>query len=408
MDIKGNENTGGSSCFKSAFIHTLISTILIGAIAALLMLALPNWGLLDPVSRSFDSFSFTDLYYSLYRNSDNAKRNDRIVIIDTSHKTRGEIASTIDKLMAYEPATVGIDIIFDRPTGDTLGTQQLQNTVARHSNNLVAITKLLDYNDETQEFGTTSSSALDNELTHRAYSNLKSIGEGGYVRNYTLWRNVAGDTLGSFASVLASRYRVLFGGSAIAPEQVDGIIDFMPQRFNIINADSLHLYADEIMGRIVLLGNVSNEEDVHYTPMGKMNGTIIHAYTIDTLLDRPTHTVSSGWILALEALLLWGFVIVYWLISIACQRRNYKLLMAVVNWIYPVATALLVVCLSGWLFISSHHYVSPILLMAAMAMLPNTVELYMTLKDSFIKNLAWLDSRIKTLIEKIKTHCYEK
>ena len=408
MDSKENENTGGSSCLKSAFIHTLISTILIGAIAALLMLALPNWGLLDPVSRSFDSFSFTDLYYSLYRNSDNAKPNDRIVIIDTSHKTRGEIASTIDELMTYEPATVGIDIIFDRPTGDTLGTQQLRNTVARHSNNLVAITKLLNYNDATQQFESTSQSILDKELTQRAYSNLKSIGEGGYVRNYTLWRNVAGDTLGSFASVLASRYRVLFGGSAIAPELVDGIIDFMPQKFRMINADSLHLYADEIMGRIVLLGNVSNEEDVHYTPMGKMNGTIIHAYTIDTLLDRPTHTVSSGWILALEALLLWGFVLVYWLISIACQRRDYKLLMAVVNWIYPVATALLVVCLSGWLFISSHRYVSPILLMAAMAMLPNTVELYMTLKESFIKNLAWLDSRIKTLIEKIKTHCYEK
>lgn len=408
MDSKENENTGGSSCLKSAFIHTLISTILIGAIAALLMLALPNWGLLDPVSRSFDSFSFTDLYYSLYRNSDNAKPNDRIVIIDTSHKTRGEIASTIDELMTYEPTTMGIDIIFDRPTGDTLGTQQLRNTVARHSNNLVAITKLLNYNDATQQFESTSQSILDNELVHRAYSNLKSIGEGGYVRNYTLCRSVAGDTLGSFASVMASRYRVLFGGNAITPEQGDGIIDFMPQKFRIINADSLHLYADEIMGRIVLLGNVNNEEDVHYTPMGKMNGTIIHAYTIDTLLDRPTRTVSSGWILALEALLLWGFVIVYWLISMACQRRDYKLLMAVVNWIYPVATALLVVCLSGWLFISSHCYVSPILLMAAMAMLPNTVELYMTLKDSFIKNLACLDSRIKTLIEKIKTHCYEK
>ena len=402
MDSKEGNVTCRSTHAKSVCIHTLISTLLIGAIAALLMLALPNWGLLDPVSRSFDSFSFTDLYYSLYRNSDNAKPNDRIVIIDTSHKTRGEIASTIDGLMTYEPATVGIDIIFDRPTGDTLGTQQLQNTVARHGNNLVAITKLLNYNDATQQFECTSQSILDNELVHRAYSNLKSIGEGGYVRNYTLWRKVAGDTLGSFASVLASRYRVLFGGSAIAPEQVDGIIDFMPQKFRIINADSLHLYADEIMGRIVLLGNVNNEEDVHYTPMGKMNGTIIHAYTIDTLLDRPTRTVSNGWILPLEALLLWGFVIVYWLISMTCQRRDYKLLMAFFNWIYPVATALLVVCLSGWLFISSHRYVSPILLMAAMAMLPNTVELYVAMKDDCRKRFEtmWCSLKNKLVCKK--------
>ena len=408
MECKEKETTHGGFRLKAALTHTLISTLLIGTIAGLIMLVLPNWGLLDPVSRSFDSFSFTDLYYSLYRNSHDAKPNDRIVIIDTSNKTRGEIASAIERLINSSPAVVGIDIIFDRPTGDSLGTQLLQNTVARHSNNLVAITKLIDYNDNTQEFETTSPSILDEMLTHRAYSNLKSIGEGGYVRNYTTSRNVSGDTIHSFASMLASRYRVLFGGKATMHNQEDGIIDFMPQKFNIIKADSLHLYADEIVGRIVLLGNVSSEEDSHYTPMGKMNGTIIHAYAIDTLLDSPTRRVSNAWIIVIELLILWVCVAIYWLLSFACQKRDSKILMAFINWIYPVATALLIVCMSGWLFISSHLYVSPILLMATMALLPNTVELYLAVKDSFIKNLAWLNGHIKTLIEKIKTHCHEK
>lgn len=377
--------------------HCIVMTLLIGAISWLLMIVLPNWGALDPLSQSFDRFSFTDLYYSIYRNNHETVPNDRIVIVDTSDKTRGEIASTIDRLMSCEPIIVGLDIIFDRPTGDTLGTQLLRETLARHNNDIVAIAKLTRYNEETMQFEGITPSILDDVAPQRAYSNLKNVGEGGFVRNYTIARNVSGDTLYSFASALASHYRGAFGGSTIPRTTEDGIIDFMPQSFNIIDADSLTAHVDEIIGRIVLVGNVNSEEDRHYTPIGAINGTIIHAYTIDTLLDKPTQTVAKGWVALLEILVLWCMVIVYWGISRFCDTRHYKTLLAIVNWIYPVATALLVVCASGWIFISSHRYISPLVLMAAMALLPNTVELYMVIKET-------LPEKIKFFIHKIRTH----
>lgn len=377
--------------------HCIVMTLLIGAISWLLMIVLPNWGALDPLSQSFDRFSFTDLYYSIYRNNHEAVPNDRIVIVDTSDKTRGEIASTIDRLMSCEPVIVGLDIIFDRPTGDTLGTLQLRETLARHNNDIVAIAKLTRYNEETMQFEGITPSILDDVAPQRAYSNLKNVGEGGFVRNYTIARNVGGDTLYSFASALASHYRGAFGGSTTPRTTEDGIIDFMPQSFNIIDADSLTAHVDEIIGRIVLVGNINSEEDRHYTPIGAINGTIIHAYTIDTLLDKPTQTVAKGWVALLEILVLWCMVIVYWGISRFCDTRHYKTLLAIVNWIYPVATALLVVCTSGWIFISSHRYISPLVLMAAMALLPNTVELYMVIKET-------LPEKIKSFIHKIRTH----
>lgn len=383
--------------FAISCAHCIAMTLLIGAISWLLMVALPNWSALDPLSQSFDRFSFTDLYYSLYRNNDNAVPNDRIVIVDTSDKTRGEIASTIDRLMSCEPVIVGLDIIFDRPTGDTLGTLQLRETLARHNKNIVAIAKLTRYNEEAMQFEGITPSILDDVLPQRAYSNLKNVGEGGFVRNYTIARNVVGDTLYSFASALASHYRGAFGGNTTPHTTEDGIIDFMPQRFNIIDADSLTAHADEITGRIVLVGNVNSEEDRHYTPIGNMNGSIIHAYSIDTLLDKPTQTVAKGWVALLEILVLWCMVMVYWGISRFCDTRSYKTLLAIVNWIYPVATALLVVCASGWIFISSHRYMSPLVLMAAMALLPNTVELYIVLKET-------LPEKIKSLIHKIRTY----
>lgn len=377
--------------------HCIVMTLLIGAISWLLMIVLPNWGALDPLSQSFDRFSFTDLYYSIYRNNHETVPNDRIVIVDTSDKTRGEIASTIDRLMSCEPVIVGLDIIFDRPTGDTLGTQLLRETLARHNNDIVAIAKLTRYNEETMQFEGITPSILDDVAPQRAYSNLKNVGEGGFVRNYTIARNVGGDTLYSFASALASHYRGAFGGSTTPRTTEDGIIDFMPQSFNIIAADSLTAHVDEIIGRIVLVGNVNSEEDLHYTPIGAINGTIIHAYTIDTLLDKPTQTVARGRVALLEILVLWCMVIVYWGISRFCDTRHYKTLLAIVNWIYPVATALLVVCTSGWIFISSHRYISPLVLMAAMALLPNTVELYMVIKET-------LPEKIKSFIHKIRTH----
>lgn len=378
-------------------VHTLITTLFIIAISWLLLVVLPNWGAFDPLSQSFNSFSFTDLYYSLYRNNYNAIPNDRIIIVDTSNKTRGETASVIEELMTYDPAIVGVDIIFDRPTVDTLGTQQLCETIARHNNDIVAIAKFTRYDEKSMQYEGITPSILDDVASQRAYSNLKNVGEGGFVRNYTIARSVAGDTLYSFAARLASQYKMFYGGRAIDKRQQDGIIDFMPQHFNIINADSLQEQASEIIGRIVLVGNVNSEEDYHYTPLGGMNGTIIHAYSIDTLLDKPTHTVSKGWVAILEILVLWCFVILYWYISDFCDTRQYKILLAFANWAYPAVTAVLVVFVSGWIFISSHRYISPLVLMAAMALLPNTVELHIAIKDA-------LPEKIKSFIHKIRTH----
>lgn len=377
-------------------IHRFVVVLLLGAISWLMMVALPNWSLLDPLSRSFDSFSFTDFYYSLYRNSDEAKPNDRIVIIDVSNKTRGEIATTIEAVVSCTPVVVGIDIIFDRPTGDTIGTRMLCESIARNAEHLVAIGKLTGYDVETDQFAGLSESLLDTIQVGRGYSNLKNIGEGGFVRDYTVARYVAGDTLFSLSSTLACRYMSAFGGASIAADEPDGVIHFIPQEFTIISADSVAGRRDDIAGRIVLMGNINSEEDRHYTPLGDMNGTLIHAYAIDTMIDNPTRSMARHWVALIEILLLLLFVALYWSIFDACEKNERKVLLAVINWIYPVASAVLIIFLSGWLFISSHCYISPIILLASMALLPNMVELYIASKDKLLQNIQQLFAKLTT------------
>lgn len=381
-------------------IHRFVVVLLLGAISWLMMVALPNWSLLDPLSRSFDSFSFTDFYYSLYRNSDEAKPNDRIVIIDVSNKTRGEIATTIESVVSCTPVVVGIDIIFDRPTGDTIGTRMLCESIARNAEHLVAIGKLTGYDVETDQFAGLSESLLDTIQVGRGYSNLKNIGEGGFVRDYTVARYVAGDTLFSLSSTLACRYMSAFGGASIAADEPDGVIHFIPQEFTIISADSVAGRRDDIAGRIVLMGNINSEEDRHYTPLGDMNGTLIHAYAIDTMIDNPTRSMARHWVVLIEVLLLLLFVALYWSIFDACEKNERKVLLAVINWIYPVASAVLIIFLSGWLFISSHCYISPIILLASMALLPNMVELYIASKDKLLQNIQQLFAKLTTKKQK--------
>ena len=381
-------------------IHRFVVVLLLGAISWLMMVALPNWSLLDPLSRSFDSFSFTDFYYSLYRNSDEAKPNDRTVIIDVSNKTRGEIATTIEAVVSCAPVVVGIDIIFDRPTGDTIGTRMLCESIARNAEHLVAIGKLTGYDVETDQFAGLSESLLDTIQVGRGYSNLKNIGEGGFVRDYTVARYVAGDTLFSLSSTLACRYMSAFGGASIAADEPDGVIHFIPQEFTIISADSVAGHRDDIAGRIVLMGNINSEEDRHYTPLGDMNGTLIHAYAIDTMIDNPTRSMARHWVVLIEVLLLLLFVALYWSIFDACEKNERKVLLAVINWIYPVASAVLIIFLSGWLFISSHCYISPIILLASMALLPNMVELYIASKDKLLQNIQQLFAKLTTKKQK--------
>jgi CHASE2 domain-containing sensor protein len=55
------------------------------------------------------------------------------------------------------------------------------------------------------------------------------------------------------------------------------------------------MHPELIEDRIVLLGAMKEETDMHYTPLGKIAGTELLAYGITTMLKHDEVKVISGW-----------------------------------------------------------------------------------------------------------------
>jgi CHASE2 domain-containing sensor protein len=104
----------------------------------------------------------------------------------------------------------------------------------------------------------------------------------GIKRDLHLGRRSMGKQKASFVSVVVNKYTE----KETVPNDGDMSINFTPTHFQNIPYDSILYYQELIKDRIVLLGSTSEESDMHYTPLGKMAGVELLAYSINTLLNR--------------------------------------------------------------------------------------------------------------------------
>ena len=91
-----------------------------------------------------------------------------------------------------------------------------------------------------------------------------------------------------------------FAGRSLENHGEDWLINYRNVGFRVIAPDDIEQEAGFLEGKIVLLGGVREERDAHVSPLGKMPGVMIQAYTVDTLLGKKVRYLPSwiNWILA--------------------------------------------------------------------------------------------------------------
>jgi len=92
--------------YKDAFLCTIFSFI----VAGILYFSFINISILNPFSKAFKDFEFTDIYYSQILNQSEQRRD--IVLVNIKHADRFQIAQAISKIGRQSPKTIGLDIIF--------------------------------------------------------------------------------------------------------------------------------------------------------------------------------------------------------------------------------------------------------------------------------------------------------
>ncbi|MCH4156338.1 MAG: CHASE2 domain-containing protein [Muribaculaceae bacterium] len=271
--------------------------------------AFTSLSVFNPIKRNFEDFSMTDLYFNIISNETDKKVNNNITIVDISDQfKRGEIANTISEIANQKPAIIVIDVIFEGIKDDMGGNDSLATAIINNKNVIVDM-KLINYNEEENTF-TSSITSFFHEYSNvpYGYGNIPDNMEKHTIREYTIFQNLNGKKVFSLSSCAAC------GFLKQRPDTTNSdliAIDYTPTLFPEINHSKINENGNLIRDKIVMVGCLHEESDMHYTPLGKMSGTELQAYMIQTQLSHKKMSSMNLW-----ASMLCGVLMCYLIVAL--------------------------------------------------------------------------------------------
>ena len=284
------------------WLHHIVVTVLAFCIVGVLAGIALNTGFLDPAAKVIKNFSMSDVYYQILQEAGEADENNDIVIVDMSelHKRR-ELAKLLDDIEEQEPRVIGIDIVFEGLKEDSIGDEMIWDVAGKYDN-MVFSYRLVDYQDDKTGYADAIHSFFAEALeVEEGFTNMQRDLYGGIKRMLSIGRKYHGTLQPSFITKAANRY---LGMEAVAIEDRDMTINYTPTRFTVVPFDSVKYQATKLKDKLVLFGAMKEETDMHYTPLGKMAGVELLAYSIQTLLEHKEVYELPLWLVAVVSFLL--------------------------------------------------------------------------------------------------------
>ena len=280
---------------------------------------------MGPISEAIKEFDMTDTYYQILQDTedDDAEISDDVTIVDiTELYSRRDLAKTLSNIMALKPKVVGVDVVFEGLKEDTIGDEMIAKVALEHEN-IVFSEKLLNYQNDSIGFSDMVHSffAEKSGLVNEGITNMPRNLYGGIKRKMQLGWKVQGEIVPSFITMVTAMCQ---DTDSVKAEEKELKINFVPKRFPVVLPDSVMSHPELIKGRVVLFGTMKDEYDMHYTPLGKMPGTVLLAYAIDTVLKKSEVKEIGGWMMALLSMML--VLLTHWTFAkykvFAGERKN--------------------------------------------------------------------------------------
>ncbi len=306
---------------------TIVITILLWVIAKFILSL--NLSFFNPLNEAFDNYQLTDLYLSLHRSDaevQDAVGSD-ILVMDINHcRTRGEIATMLNRIADAEPRLVALDVIF----GPSSSVSQAENdsllSALRRLPNLVAAKNMVARDD--MSFSAERSFFADETWVTEGVVNF----EYGVVRRFEPLQVFDGDTMVSFAKCIANKVGIQM------PAKTDNyLIDYTL-------AQGMTLAADEqwdnsyLKDKIILVGDLYDYRDQFVVPVtlkGAMRqaGINIHRQILATAATGHIFRKVPTWLeILISVILVFGATILSFVIRLR-NKQNRKMSKVAISWL---------------------------------------------------------------------------
>ena len=370
----------------------------------LLSLCIVNISFLKPIDRALDEFSITDMFWEI----ENTKVPDTcqlITLVDmTELHSRADIGQLLSQIDAHNPLCTGVDLLFEGEKDDVLGNIILESTILNLDNTFVFAKKLTEYNDSTNDFRSSVQSYFVEQIPIKeAYTNFTDNLQHATIRTYTTHQQNVGTDILSFPAAIAHQIDSSF--VSLGTEEL--LINYKHTIFPTLKYNEIDQYPQLIEGRIVLVGTLQEEQDMHLTPLGKTPGMKIHAYSLLTLLENK-NIQRLPWLINLIIciMLCWMLQITLTAVHTYLARHNryglvYFLLQSniastiiFISWIILVSYALFI------LLIKYQTIIDSTMALASITLLMEARGLYSAIINTIAKKRDWRLIRNSLFIEK--------
>ena len=269
--------TKKSSTLVQHIMVTLLAVAIMGFFALITVMAKP----LDPIKRAISDFSFTDVYYEIQGDADTCRF---ITIVDLTKVTkRGDIAQVLIDIEKANPKVIGLDCVFDNEGEDFEGNDSIIK-VAETYKNIVFSEKMLDWANDSVGY---------TKAIHSFFQEFVDIKEGtsnmprslydSMKRKLPLSEKYNGKRYPSLVAQIANEYTEK---DMTRGRTEDININFRRTAFHVLQPEEVKAHPELINGQIVLFGAMYEDSDMHWSPVGKIAGVELLAYSIQTLITQ--------------------------------------------------------------------------------------------------------------------------
>lgn len=283
------------------WLRHVIVTVLAFLVTGMFALLALNLSFLSPIAQVVKDFEMTDIYYQILQDTDELEVDEDVTIVDMSALySRRELAATLRDIEAQKPKVVGVDVVFEGLKEDTVGDEMMRQ-VASEYGNIVYSYKLLDYDNDSTGYADAVHSFFASDETNEGFTNMQRNLYGGMKRRLSIGQRCQGRVVPSFITQVVNGSGI---EKPLAPELRELNINFTPRRLRVVEPEDVGQHPEWITGKVVLFGAMKEEQDMHYTPLGKMAGVELLAYSVATLLERSEVWTPDGWLTGLMSFLL--------------------------------------------------------------------------------------------------------
>lgn len=360
----------------------LFVTLLTGVIVMLLTVITFKTPALSPVAKALKNISITDLFFSLENKYIKADTCQSIVIVDmTELHSRADIGNLLTEINDAQPKAIGVDLIFEGEKDDLEGNVILEQAVEEVSPKAVFTNKLTNYDEKHKRFSALVASYFRDVIPiSEGYANVTDNMENSTIRDLTITQMSTLGKQSSFAARVAKEVGIKADG------RKNLVINYSPVVFRVIPFDKVYANRSLLKNKIVLVGTMTEEQDMHLTPLGKMPGVEIQAYSLLTLLEHKdivyVSTVAS---IVIGFILCYIYELLFSLVAIFVKTRGEKtrifltesrIMLNLLSFIYIPGISLL----SYFIFAKWNIYVDMVVVLVMVAFVGLSRRLYIATK----------------------------